>query len=117
MDLCHASDLADGESRGFDPHGSGRDTLFLVRRGERVNAWLDSCPHEPGTPMAWRRHAYLNAARDRIVCHAHGAQFDLDSGVCLLGPCLGQRLTPVDVQLSSDGRVHLTTTIPPHHTP
>ena len=41
------------------------------------------------------KDAYLNAARDRIVCAAHGAQFDIATGICTLGPCLGQRLQPV----------------------
>jgi nitrite reductase/ring-hydroxylating ferredoxin subunit len=42
--------------------------------------------------MAWRRDAYLNAAGDRIVCAAHGALFEIDTGLCVLGPCLGEQL-------------------------
>jgi nitrite reductase/ring-hydroxylating ferredoxin subunit len=57
--------------------------------------------------MAWRKDAYLNAARDRIVCHAHGAQFDIATGACLLGPCLGQSLTPVPLHIHADGELHL----------
>ena len=68
--LCHLNDLPDGEARGFDPLGGGQDTVLLVRQGGQVHAWRDACPHH-GTPMAWRRHAYLNAAQDRIVCAAH----------------------------------------------
>jgi nitrite reductase/ring-hydroxylating ferredoxin subunit len=109
MRLCHLDDLPDGDSRGFDPGVSGLDTIIVVRQGRRVYAWLDVCPHQ-GTPMAWRRHAYLNAARDRIVCNAHGALFDIQTGVCTLGPCLGQSLTPVALNLRHDGEVHLTTT-------
>jgi nitrite reductase/ring-hydroxylating ferredoxin subunit len=59
--------------------------------------------------MAWRRHAYLNAARDRIVCHAHGAEFEIASGVCTLGPCLGQALWSVPHRVDSDGNVWLST--------
>jgi nitrite reductase/ring-hydroxylating ferredoxin subunit len=104
--LCHLDQLADGVARGFDPGGVGRDTLFCVRRGDRVWIYRDACPHE-GTPMAWRRHAYLNAARDRIVCSAHGAQFEIESGRCTLGPCLGQSLQRVPHRITPNGEIQL----------
>lgn len=110
MRLCHLDDLPDGDSRGFDLRpvgaGAGRDTIFVVRQGTSVHGWLNVCPHY-GAPLAWRRHAYLNAARDRIVCSAHGAQFEIRTGACLLGPCLGRALTPVPLTLHDDGEVHL----------
>jgi len=85
MRLCHLNDVPDGASRGFDPRGAG--------------------PHH-GTSMPWRRHAYLNAAGDRIVCSAHGALFEIDTGRCTLGSCLGQALTPVPVVVNG-GEVYL----------
>jgi nitrite reductase/ring-hydroxylating ferredoxin subunit len=101
--LCRLDALAEGASRGFDPEGRGQPSVFVVRRGGAVHAYADSCPHH-GTPMAWRRDAYLNAAGDRIVCAAHGAQFEIDTGLCVLGPCLGDRLSPVPWRLS-DGEI------------
>jgi nitrite reductase/ring-hydroxylating ferredoxin subunit len=92
--LCRLDELPEGGSRGFDPDRQGRARVFAVRHRGAVHVYADSCPHH-GTPMAWRRHEYLNAARDRIVCAAHGAQFEIDTGLCVLGPCLGDRLTPV----------------------
>jgi nitrite reductase/ring-hydroxylating ferredoxin subunit len=56
--------------------------------------------------MAWRKHAYLNAARDRIVCSAHGALFDIATGICTLGPCMGQYLQPVRLMVEA-GAVYL----------
>jgi len=104
--VCRFDEIPDGESRGFDPHEAGRDTVFAVRHYDRVWVYRDACPHE-GTPMAWRRHVYLNAARDRIVCHAHGAQFEIDSGRCTLGPCLGQSLQRVPHLVTADGEIRL----------
>jgi nitrite reductase/ring-hydroxylating ferredoxin subunit len=106
MRLCRLDDLPEGGSRGFDPGGSGGDTMFIVRRGRALNAWANACPHH-GTPMAWRKDAYLDAAGERIVCFAHGAQFEIDTGRCTLGPCLGESLTPVPISLHADGEVHL----------
>lgn len=104
--LCMADDVPEGGSRGVDAHGEGRDTVLLVRRDGRLYGYLDACPHHGGTPMAWRKDAYLNAAGDRIVCAAHGALFDIPTGVCTLGPCLGQSLTAVALVLAADGAVH-----------
>lgn len=106
MRLCHIDDLADGASRGFDPRRGGQDTLLVVRQGRRLFAYADACPHH-GTPMAWRKDAYLNAAGDRIVCAAHGAQFEIDTGRCTLGPCLGDALVPVPLNVHDNGEVHL----------
>lgn len=111
MKLCHWNDLPDGESRGFDPAGRGWDTVLVVRRGQQLHAYADSCPHHD-TPMAWRKDQYLNAARDRIVCAAHGALFDIATGRCVLGPCLGDALTPVPLTLQANGEIHIADATP-----
>jgi nitrite reductase/ring-hydroxylating ferredoxin subunit len=108
--LANVDDLPDPGARGFDPARAGHDTVFVVRRGAELRAYRDACPHFGDTPMAWRKDAYLNGDGTRIVCHAHGAQFEIASGECLLGPCLGQRLTPVAIEVTSDGDVMLITT-------
>jgi nitrite reductase/ring-hydroxylating ferredoxin subunit len=106
MRLCHLDELPDGGSRGFDSRRGGQDTLLVVRRGRQLFAYADACPHH-GTPMAWRKDAYLNAAGDRIVCAAHGALFEIDTGLCVQGPCLGDSLAPIPLITHEDGEVHL----------
>ncbi|RUP34155.1 MAG: Rieske (2Fe-2S) protein [Curvibacter sp.] len=103
--LCHVDELPEGCSRGFDPLQQGQDSVLLVRWQGRFHAYLDACPHHGGTPMAWRKDAYLNAVGDRIVCHAHGAQFDIATGQCTLGPCLGQALTRLPIEQSPQGEL------------
>lgn len=103
--LCRLEEIPDGASHGFDPGGIGRDTLFVVRQGNELHGWYDRCPHEGLTPLPYRRHAYLNQAGTRIVCFAHGAQFDIATGEGLKGPCVGQSLDPVPLRLTSRGEV------------
>jgi nitrite reductase/ring-hydroxylating ferredoxin subunit len=105
--LCRIDDIPDGAARGFDPGGTGRDTLFAVRRGATVHGWYDRCPHEGETPLPYKRHAYLNKAATRIVCYAHGAQFDIASGEGLAGPCLGMALSRAPLAVDADGNVVL----------
>jgi len=103
--LCRLEDLPEGRSRGFDPLGEGRDTMFVVRRGERLHAWRNHCPHyDDRARMAWKKDAFMDPSGEHIMCFAHGALFTIDTGECTLGPCLGQRLTPVPVEVR-DGEV------------
>jgi nitrite reductase/ring-hydroxylating ferredoxin subunit len=108
--LCRLDEIPDGDSRGFDPLGQGQDTLLVVRRGDSLYAWRDACPHLNGVPMAWRKDAYLNSVRDKIVCSGHGALFDITTGRCTLGPCLGESLEPMTVMVDCEGFVCLKTT-------
>lgn len=103
--ICHLRDLPRNGSRGFDPLGEGQDSLFIVTCDGKPFAYANSCPHH-GTPMAWRRDEYLNASGDRIVCAAHGALFEIATGICTLGPCLGEALTPFEIHIERDGEIH-----------
>ena len=106
MRLCSIHDLPDGGTRGFEPPVSGGHPVFIVRRGALVYAYRDECPHQ-GARLAWRRDEYLSYDRSRIVCWAHGAQFQIETGVCLSGPCLGQRLRSVGCRVDEAGGIHL----------
>lgn len=108
MFLCRGDQVPEGESRGVAPDGRGQDTVILVRRHGRLHAWRDDCPHHGGTPMAWRKNAYLNGDGSSIVCAAHGAQFDIESGVCTLGPCLGQGLQAVAIVVTAKQDIYMT---------
>ena len=97
--LCRADALPEGQARGFDPWHEGHDTVLVVRHQGELYGWRDACPHYGDTPLAWRKDAYLSGDRTRIVCAAHGAQFDIVTGMCTLGPCLGQGLQPVTLHI------------------
>tara|TARA_R110000824_G_scaffold7892_6_gene35937 strand:+ start:52577 stop:52951 length:375 start_codon:yes stop_codon:yes gene_type:complete len=109
VNLCSLDQLADGASLGLDPFKEGRDTLFVVRQGETIRAYQNDCPHWPGSPMAWRKHEYLATDKKHIICYSHGARFDIESGLCLSGPCLGESLQALPIRISSDGTVYLLT--------
>ncbi len=105
--LCHIEELADPGALGFDLADEGQDQFFVVHVAGQVHAWRNACPHVADGPMAWRRHAYLDATRQWIQCHAHGALFDPHTGLCHEGPCKGRYLTPVTVRVTEDGHVNL----------
>ena len=103
--LCRSDEIGEGEARGFLTPGDERTKVIVVRREGRLFGYWDACPHYGGTPMAWRTNAYLNAARDRIVCASHGAEFEIETGLCVIGAALGQCLKPAPIEATADGDI------------
>jgi nitrite reductase/ring-hydroxylating ferredoxin subunit len=101
--LCPLAALADGAGKGFPPSPGGFAGLFAVRQGDTVHVYVNSCPHL-GTPLDFVPDRFLSADGSRIVCATHGAEFRIADGECLQGPCRGDRLEPVMIQIK-DGTV------------
>jgi nitrite reductase/ring-hydroxylating ferredoxin subunit len=90
--LARLEVIPDGGARNFVLWiGSGRFHGFVVRRGEALHGYVDRCPHA-GLPLAKALDDYLTPTGQHIACGWHGARFDIESGICLSGPCLGQSL-------------------------
>ncbi len=101
--LCRLEDIADGGARGFSGPPGSFTGLFAVRRGERVFVYVNVCPHI-GTSLNLLPDRFLSADGSRVVCVTHGAEFRIEDGRCLAGPCLGQALQSVPTRLA-DGLV------------
>lgn len=99
--LCRLEDLPDPGTRGFCLRtGSGLQDIFVVRRGAAVFAYRNSCPHTGG-PLDWQPDQFLNLDRTLIQCSTHMALFRIEDGHCLAGPCAGQALTPLAVNVAA----------------
>ncbi len=101
--LCRLEDIPDGQSRGFPAPPGGFIGLFGVRRGAQVFVYVNACPHV-GLPLDWQPDRFLTTDASRIVCAVHGAEFAIDTGRCLRGPCAGDWLQAVPVTIE-DGAV------------
>lgn len=100
--LCKLSDIPEGGSLGVHPTPRGRDQILLVRRGETVFAYLNNCPHYDRAPLGWKKDEFLDKKQENIMCAVHGALFNIENGECTLGPCLGQKLTPVSIEVQAN---------------
>ncbi len=113
--LCDLKDIADGESAGFTGPVGGQDQLILaVRKGDNVFAYINSCPHI-GTPLnldagfssdSMQGGKFLSLDKRLIQCSTHGAQFRIEDGFCVYGPCKDDSLDPVPVT-TEDGAVYI----------
>ena len=99
--LCSLAELDETGSRGFAV-GEGDWPLrgFLVKTATGVAAYVNYCPHA-GHPLNFRPHKFLTSDRNLILCSSHGALFARDNGLCIAGPCGGQSLTAVPVEVRS----------------
>jgi nitrite reductase/ring-hydroxylating ferredoxin subunit len=103
--LCRLEEIPDGTGRGFPPAQGGFTGLMAIRQGDAVHIYVNACPHI-GTPLDWTPHRFLSADGRRIVCATHGAEFQIADGVCVRGPCLGDSLEPVPVEIR-DGVIYV----------
>lgn len=101
--LCRLEDIPDGASRGFAPAPGGFTGLFAVRRGDRAYVFVNACPHV-GVALDWAPGDFLTRDGARIVCATHGAEFAVETGLCLVGPCRGDSLERVPVTIQ-EGRL------------
>ena len=87
--------------------GGDAESLILHRDGDAVRAWLNVCPHA-GRRLDWAPGRFLKSKAGELVCAVHGATFELHGGVCVAGPCRGDSLKALAVDVT-DGGVHLRT--------
>ncbi len=74
------------------------ESLILHRDGDAVRAWLNVCPHA-GRRLDWSPGQFLKSKDGLLVCAVHGASFELVDGGCVAGPCRGEALRVVDVDV------------------
>jgi len=109
--ICPLQELDDPGARGFTL-GEGEWPLrgFVVRRGNAVRAYVNHCPHA-GFPLNWQPNVFLAPGGAHIRCIMHGALFEIETGTCVAGPCMGHGLQPLDVEVR-DGYVLLDARVP-----
>lgn len=102
--LCRLDDIPDGDAIGVSvPSATGGFELILLRRGDRVFAYHNECPHA-GRNLDYAPGRFL-VSGGRLICAVHGATFAVESGACVGGPCRnGLVAVPVEV---SGGEVRL----------
>lgn len=101
--LCHVDEIRDGTARGFAV-GAKKLGILVVRRGAGVYAYVNRCPHV-GTPLDWSPDEFMDRDGRHLLCATHGALFEVDDGLCIAGPCQGDRLEPFPIAVR-DGVVY-----------
>ena len=105
--LCRIGDLDDPGCREFRiKTDRGPRFMFVVRKGGEVYGYMNWCPHA-GATMDWKQDTFLTHDKANIMCALHGAEFRIEDGFCILGPCEGLRLRKVTVAVEDGDRIVL----------
>lgn len=95
--LCHTDAVAEGAGRGFRlGEGTAQVAIFVIRWRGALRGYVNSCPHI-GTPLDWLADRFFDRSGELLLCRTHGALFRPDDGVCVRGPCVGERLRPAEI--------------------
>ncbi|RMF15821.1 MAG: Rieske (2Fe-2S) protein [Gammaproteobacteria bacterium] len=100
--LCRLDELEATGGRSVEVDGR---PLMVIRHQEQVHAYLNQCPHQH-VELNWQPDRFFDPDGLYLQCSLHGALFRPESGVCIFGPCAGQSLTPVPVEIR-EGQVWL----------
>lgn len=74
------------------PHATG----FLIRYDGQPYAYVNRCAHVP-VELDWEHGKFFNMTQEWIICATHGAMYAPQSGLCVMGPCTGKRLSTIPV--------------------
>ena len=99
INVAKLSDIEEGSAtNAVIELADGHRHLILTRKADEVNVFLNSCPHT-GVRLDWKVGVFLTVDKAHLQCSTHGALFELDSGFCVAGPCINQRLVKLQTKV------------------
>lgn len=101
--LCASADLVENVARAFrSPAGE----VIVVTRDGQTYAYHNSCPHL-GINLEFNPDEFMDSENHYLICSNHGALFQVEDGICVSGPCLGESLLSVPIEIH-DGQIELS---------
>lgn len=95
--ICDLNGLTDLSCKEFTlKNATLEKDAFLVNFKQHCYAYENSCPHT-GANLNWQKEQFFSFDGRFLQCSLHGALFEPDSGVCVHGPCLGERLKSIHI--------------------
>jgi nitrite reductase/ring-hydroxylating ferredoxin subunit len=99
--ICATDAIERGGAKAFslsriDASGESRPFPIVVIRTHDNDyvGYVNTCPHE-GTWLNIGSGDFFTPDRAFLKCGRHGATFEIDSGLCIAGPCKDKSLQPI----------------------
>jgi nitrite reductase/ring-hydroxylating ferredoxin subunit len=74
---------------------------ILIRVSGEPMAFVNRCPHLSAS-LDLRTGVFLDPTGSVLVCKSHGAMFEPATGLCVSGPCEGQSLKRIAIELDAE---------------
>lgn len=104
MKICMMEDIPEREARSFTLENGAQ--IFITQRDGHFFAYKNLCPHLK-VELEFLENQFLDQEKQYIECSTHGALFMVETGECISGPCMGQSLTKIKIQVHSDGGIYV----------
>lgn len=102
--LCNITDIDENQAREFDIEGQ---SIILVNWYGSWFAYLNNCPHA-NWPLNLEPDAFFDSEHQFLQCSNHMALFDIETGECQAGPCTGDHLKALKVEVR-DNQIFVVT--------
>jgi len=103
--LIRLAAITDPGAKGFSlGEGDWPFSGFIVHKGGQIYAYANVCPHRRHQ-LDLRPDDFLIEEGSFIRCASHGALFSPETGDCLVGPCVNQRLLTLPSRVNAAGWV------------
>ena len=110
--LCRIDQLADPGTWNVVLEESDEELdIVIVQTNGMRHAYINSCPHQY-IPLETFPNHFLTEDKRFLVCSGHGARFELATGACYSGPCLGKGLDRLKIE-ERDGVIYLAEALSP----
>lgn len=74
---------------------------FVVKKEGMFYAYLNLCKHLPVT-LDLNDDNFFTFDKAYLQCHMHGAMYEIETGYCIGGPCMGARLDALPMTENDD---------------
>ena len=93
--LFSSHDISESEAKSFTLNDAA---VFAVKQDGQIFLYENSCPHI-GIRLEFVENQFLDMEKRFIQCSNHNALFEIDSGLCVSGPCNGKSLKPIPFEI------------------
>ncbi len=97
--ICASTDLVNGGNGvRFQVKRQGASvSAFVIRHNGKIYAYLNHCAHL-SVELDWIEGQFFDTSGVYLICAAHAATYEPDTGRCISGPCVGAFLIPINVE-------------------
>ena len=99
--IAKTSGLKDGQSKKFSYRRKGEKLEgFVLRFRGKFYAYLNRCRHV-ALPLDWGDDDFFTDDKKFLICRNHGAVYEPSTGLCVDGPCSGQSLERIEIEVKN----------------
>ena len=101
--LCLKTEIGNNRVKEFRFGGESPFAfrMFIYNDNGTFKAYQNSCPHYD-VPLNHNPDDLFTSDAGYFQCMTHFAKFEKDSGLCISGPCEGQALESIPIELEGE---------------